>query len=233
MVEMTDLKPADLARKLFEIADMLTDDPAHHAEALRRYKALTCPDPWPEPTDLISPDEILDTIKADVESLTRPDPWLPMQALRKIWEIAGSKPVQMTNEERLLNIIAIARGELFERPSSDARCNDCGRSSGDENGMLCPSCICRRAHAAGLTGVEGTFRSGPFAHSEPSGWRPIAEAPKDGTRILAVSETGYHYLTYWGRVSDDFPIEWVGTTRHRRPVAWQELPLPPTKQEAE
>lgn len=33
--------------------------------------------------------------------------------------------------------------------------------NGDENGMLCPSCICKRAHHAGIECIA-TFRSGPF-----------------------------------------------------------------------
>ena len=66
----------------------------------------------------------------------------------------------------------------------DGLCHDCGRAygdehgfpdlvlppedwaeispTGDENGLLCPSCICKRAHAAGLE-CAANFRSGPFA----------------------------------------------------------------------
>jgi hypothetical protein len=65
-----------------------------------------------------------------------------------------------------------------------ACCYDCGRAYGDEygfpdlvvphdawkvisptgheGGLLCPSCICRRAHAAGLENVTARFTSGPF-----------------------------------------------------------------------
>lgn len=35
--------------------------------------------------------------------------------------------------------------------------------SGDGNGMLCPTCMCRRAEAAGLENVPATFRSGAFS----------------------------------------------------------------------
>jgi hypothetical protein len=35
--------------------------------------------------------------------------------------------------------------------------------TGDEGGLLCPSCICKRLHDAGLENVEAAFRSGPIA----------------------------------------------------------------------
>lgn len=65
----------------------------------------------------------------------------------------------------------------------EARCNDCLRQYGDEHGfpdlvipnaiwerispkgneggLLCPSCICKRLHAAGIR-CEGAFMSGPI-----------------------------------------------------------------------
>lgn len=64
------------------------------------------------------------------------------------------------------------------------RCFDCGRQYGDEHGfpdliipldiwerisptkneggLLCPSCICARLHAAGISRVPGSFMSGPI-----------------------------------------------------------------------
>lgn len=63
------------------------------------------------------------------------------------------------------------------------RCNDCGRPYGDEygfpdlvvpdevwdqiherspGGLLCPSCMCFRAHKLGLENVSSSFKSGPF-----------------------------------------------------------------------
>jgi hypothetical protein len=33
--------------------------------------------------------------------------------------------------------------------------------SGDDGGLLCPSCICARLHKAGIQSVEGAFFSGP------------------------------------------------------------------------
>ena len=68
-----------------------------------------------------------------------------------------------------------------------AVCHDCGRfygnkegfpdlvvsdelwarisPSGDEGGLLCPSCMCARAHEAGLQGLA-RFTSGPFCELE-------------------------------------------------------------------
>jgi hypothetical protein len=34
--------------------------------------------------------------------------------------------------------------------------------SGDDGGLLCPSCICKRLHAAGISAVEAAFMSGPI-----------------------------------------------------------------------
>lgn len=35
--------------------------------------------------------------------------------------------------------------------------------TGDDGGLLCPSCMCRRASDLGLTKVTAVFRSGPFS----------------------------------------------------------------------
>lgn len=68
---------------------------------------------------------------------------------------------------------------------SNLRCHDCGRlygdqhgfpdlvvphaiwnkhlsPNGDESGLLCPSCMCKRAYDAGIE-CPAIFRSGPFA----------------------------------------------------------------------
>lgn len=34
--------------------------------------------------------------------------------------------------------------------------------TGDEGGLLCPSCMCRRAADIGLERITAVFRSGPF-----------------------------------------------------------------------
>lgn len=75
---------------------------------------------------------------------------------------------------------------LPDNPAGDAHCNDCLRQYGDEHGfpdltipdaiwerisprkdeggLLCPSCICKRLHAAGIR-CEGKFASGPIVSS--------------------------------------------------------------------
>jgi hypothetical protein len=72
---------------------------------------------------------------------------------------------------------------------SDLQCYDCGRPYGEEHGfpdfvipdnvwrdisptgtgagLLCPSCICKRVHDAGITVCPGAFKSGPFVDREP------------------------------------------------------------------
>jgi hypothetical protein len=66
---------------------------------------------------------------------------------------------------------------------SEGGCDDCGRPyasggfpdliitkdawqrispTGDDGGLLCPSCICQRLHDAGMSQVEGAFMSGPI-----------------------------------------------------------------------
>lgn len=75
----------------------------------------------------------------------------------------------------------IRRGPMTDEETM-AGCEDCGRTYGDEHGfpdliitfdawrqisgkddggLLCPSCICKRLHAAGIR-CEGAFMSGPI-----------------------------------------------------------------------
>lgn len=86
------------------------------------------------------------------------------------------------------------------------RCWDCGRSYGNEHGfpdlivsddvwakisptgheggLLCPSCICRRAFEAGVEDAEAHFTSGPFAELH---WRR-PECGKGGGTATAVRQ---------------------------------------------
>ena len=40
--------------------------------------------------------------------------------------------------------------------------------TGDDGGLLCPNCICRRLARAGMNNVEGAFMSGPIKSVDPS-----------------------------------------------------------------
>lgn len=50
----------------------------------------------------------------------------------------------------------------------------------DEGGLLCPSCICKRLHNAGLENVAGVFRSGPLCKPTPPAEQPTANVVRDG-----------------------------------------------------
>lgn len=67
--------------------------------------------------------------------------------------------------------------------------------------------------------------------TDTHGWRDIATAPKDGTKILAgclQSDTFKYFLTWWNKRWDI----WVGEGDERygidfKPTHWQPLPPPP------
>lgn len=40
-------------------------------------------------------------------------------------------------------------------------------STGDENGLLCPSCLCKRLYDAGVKETAGAFASGPIRSVSP------------------------------------------------------------------
>lgn len=40
--------------------------------------------------------------------------------------------------------------------------------TGDDGGLLCPCCICKRLEEAGMRDVEGAFMSGPIKSVDPS-----------------------------------------------------------------
>lgn len=99
-------------------------------------------------------------------------------------------------------------------------CVDCGRKYGDEYGfpdlvvpddvwlkisstghedrLLCPSCLCRRAWDAGITDVAAVFRSGPFCVREKTmNLEPIPEGaviPDVLTRLPASLEEAVAYV---------------------------------------
>ena len=58
--------------------------------------------------------------------------------------------------------------------------------TGDDGGLLCPSCICRRLHDAGIT-TTGRFTSGPLCGSD--------DFPRAGAVLRAVSTLSGEFTT--------------------------------------
>lgn len=127
-------------------------------------------------------------------------------------------------------------------PSAGA-CVDCGRRYGDRygfpdlvvphdvwnnhlspdkdsSGLLCPSCMCRRAHAAGLEGVPATFQSGPFCVAGKV--EPAAPAPPDGKQC---EQCGYfmnpHICTHCGWVPEKAAPPPADADREARIAEWE------------
>lgn len=50
------------------------------------------------------------------------------------------------------------------------------RAIAPQDGLLCPTCLCRRVSMAGFHEVPAEFRSGPFVRSSPSREEGIEEA---------------------------------------------------------
>lgn len=61
-------------------------------------------------------------------------------------------------------------------------------------------------------------------------WRPIADAPKDGTRIWLADEKGNLVTGYWSPPVGAWRCDWVVGQVGDKPTLWQPLPLPPTVQ---
>ena len=66
--------------------------------------------------------------------------------------------------------------------------------SGDEGGLLCPSCICKRLHHAGISRVEGAFMSGPIESVPQSVMCALRRAENCWERLQKLEEkTGFIY----------------------------------------
>lgn len=78
-----------------------------------------------------------------------------------------------------------------------------------------------------------------LAQPQAAGWRPISEAPRDGTRILVTNGFGV-WFAEWRPVAPSgfrFADPWFSTMlnhnhisekhRHKAPTHWQPLPEPP------
>ena len=124
------------------------------------------------------------------------------------------------------------------------RCHDCGRQYGDAHGfpdlcvsaatwneiacdganLLCPSCICKRAHDAGVD-ARAEFRSGPFRVLTDG---PVIDTPrleeaiaKDHAASLArltcfISDNLDDVGAKWAGLSSvDAAIDWIGRLRKK------------------
>lgn len=78
--------------------------------------------------------------------------------------------------------------------------------SGDENGLLCPNCMCARAESAGVE-CRAIFRSGPFFDAHPvhqpapdavaEAWQPTHQHVKRGTEYRHIGTA---------RIQSDVPL---------------------------
>lgn len=57
-------------------------------------------------------------------------------------------------------------------------------------------------------------------------WRPMHDAPRDGTRFVGVTENGFYEVIYWSKRTNDFVGKWSPF------VAWMPLPPRPKKLKA-
>jgi len=72
-------------------------------------------------------------------------------------------------------------------------------------------------------------RTSPVPAPAPTGWMPFSEAPKDGTRFLAICATGQIRLVRWDDPGGDrYPIaDSAGTIWDDAPTHYMPLPAPP------
>lgn len=94
----------------------------------------------------------------------------------------------------------------------------------------------KEAFASKIGNLVGKLRAGRLAPpaAEPSGWREIESAPKDGTRVLLAFGPPYSDTLDTGHAVGCFyaPSWWVtciwaASFAPREPIAWQPLPAPP------
>ena len=66
------------------------------------------------------------------------------------------------------------------------------------------------------------------ALKQAQGWRPISEAPKDGTRIIALCLEDYTQVVYSYKFDDDDKVYWKSEILDKfvTPEYW--MPIPPT-----
>ena len=116
-------------------------------------------------------------------SAAQPDPAPPSDAEIDAMMLAGGWRKSADGKHYECDAVAPPNPALLVSRRMQGCCMDCGRKYGDEfgfpdlvvspeawralsptkddGGLLCPSCMCRRAHDAGLE-TRAKFRSGPF-----------------------------------------------------------------------
>lgn len=78
---------------------------------------------------------------------------------------------------------------------------------------------------------DGHNSAAPPSPPAPGGWRPISEAPRDGTDFLALMsfQRKHHQMVGCFAPNGKF-VSWPGRNNYE-PVAWQPLPSPPLPQD--
>lgn len=88
------------------------------------------------------------------------------------------------------------------------------------------ACDCGRDHA--IAALRAALAGGT---RETEGWRPIAEAPKDGTYVLICGTGGIH-MAHWACGRERYQM-WLNFDSHGvgAPTHWMPLPAPPSTTE--
>lgn len=86
----------------------------------------------------------------------------------EIVHMAGKIATWERTEYLLLTAVVFLLLDIGDRMNTWRRISP----TGDEGGLLCPSCICKRLHAAGISNVPGAFMSGPIRSVE----EPVMDA---------------------------------------------------------
>ena len=76
--------------------------------------------------------------------------------------------------------------------------------------------------------VIAALRASQKDGAEASGWRPISEAPKDGTLFLAYAAPGQHDLPELYSLCAWHPDAGFCIDELREPTHWRPLPAPPS-----
>jgi hypothetical protein len=140
----------------------------------------------------------------------------PLRCLRS--HLAGNQNAKsLVRRDVLLALIAVADealAALSPAPSVEPKCR-----CEPNYGFTCRACEDEAAAAR----LEASGER-PVA---PSGWQPIASAPKDGRDVLLLGGSGsgrWRRVGYWARRIERWSVDAV--VELSEPAAW--LPLPPT-----